>query len=66
MADAVRYPSGGDRVCPAVALGWQMAVLYHSPVHRARRITGSAAGAMALSGTEPHPAGELPAAPAVT
>ena len=34
MADAVRYPSGEDRVCAAVALGWQVAVLYHSPVHR--------------------------------
>jgi len=34
MADAVLYPSGEDRVCAAVALGWQMAVLYHSPVHR--------------------------------
>jgi hypothetical protein len=93
MADAVLSPSGEDRVCAAVALGWQMAVLYHSPVHRVpvedppraarlpgysgfrtrlppparpRRITGSAAGAMALSGTEPRPAGELPAAPAAT
>jgi hypothetical protein len=34
MADAVLYPSGEDRVCAAVALGWQVAVLYHSPVHR--------------------------------
>ncbi len=34
MADAVRHPSGEDRVCAAVALGWQMAALYHSPVHR--------------------------------
>ena len=34
MADAVLYPSGEDRVCAAVALGWQMAALYHSPVHR--------------------------------
>ena len=33
MANAVRYPSGEDRVCAAVALGWQMAALYHSPVH---------------------------------
>ena len=144
MADAVRYPSAEDRVCAAVALGWEVAALYHSPVHRGpvadppraarlpgysgfspatharwlgeqiaatagrlitdppqaltdalsgalawlwqteldesvaqaatrlpppaqpRRITGSAAGAMALSGTELHPAGELPAAPAAT
>jgi hypothetical protein len=34
MADVVLPPSGEDRVCAAVALGWQMAVLYHSPVHR--------------------------------
>ncbi len=34
MADAVLYRCGEDRVCAAVALGWQMAVLYHSPVHR--------------------------------
>ena len=34
MANAVLHPSGEDRVCAAVALGWQMAVLYHSPVHR--------------------------------
>ncbi len=34
MADAVLSPAGEDHVCAAVALGWQMAVLYHSPVHR--------------------------------
>ncbi len=33
MPDAVLFPAGEDRVCAAVALGWQMVVLYHSPVH---------------------------------
>lgn len=34
MGDPVRPPSGDARVCAAVALGWQMAALYHSPVRR--------------------------------
>lgn len=34
MGDPVRPPSGDARVCAAVALGWQMATLYHSPVRR--------------------------------
>jgi len=34
MADVARPSSGEARACAAVALGWQMAKLYHSPVPR--------------------------------
>lgn len=34
MTDVARPSSGEARVCAAVALGWQMAKLYHSPVPR--------------------------------
>ena len=48
MTDVARPSSGEARVCAAVALGWQMAKLYHSPVprglaedpHRADRLPG--------------------------
>jgi hypothetical protein len=81
MADAVLHPSGeasgalfGSAVKGAEGWLWQteldesvaQAATRLPPPARPRRITGSAAGAMALSGTEPHPAGELPAAPAAT
>ena len=32
MTDVARPSPGEARVCAAVALGWQMAKLYHSPV----------------------------------
>jgi len=34
MTDVARPSSGEARVCAAMALGWQMAKLYHSPVPR--------------------------------
>jgi hypothetical protein len=34
VSTAVPSSSGDWRVCAAVALGWQVAQLYHSPVHR--------------------------------
>ena len=34
MTGSLPPASGNARVCAAVSLGWQMAKLYHSPVHR--------------------------------
>jgi hypothetical protein len=34
MVDPARPSSGDAQVCAAVSLGWQVAKLYHSPVHR--------------------------------
>jgi hypothetical protein len=38
MADAILYPSGEDRVCAAVALGWQCGNVHDRDVNAARNI----------------------------